>query len=154
MKAQNKLAVAGLVVLFICTGFFREFLFVNINEQMRISYYNAPESFLAPSLNWLSSFDYTTLYYMKWPLTLAFTAVFAFYSATVVRLVFNDKSLVKITWLAYTFVFTLSFLFFLFGMLIGSRETTYGIARFLAGIIETPAMLAVLVASFLLLRKN
>lgn len=154
MKNQAKLLVGGIVILFIATGFFREFLFVNINEQMRVSFYNSPDPHIAPSLSWLSSFSYDTLYYLKWPLTLVFTAIFGGYTALAVYWAYNDKKLVRITWLSYGAIFGLSFLFFAIGLLLGSREPTYAIARFLAGIIETPAMLVILLASFHLVRRN
>jgi len=154
MSNRSKFIVTGIVILFILTGFFREFVFLNINEQMRVTYYHSPDPHVAPSMQWLSAFDYATLYYLKWPLTLAFAAVFATYAALTVRLMFRDKLYVRVTWLAYAGVFTLSFVFFGIGLLSGSREATYDIARFLAGIIETPAMLVVLVSSFLIMRRS
>jgi hypothetical protein len=154
MSNRPKFIVAGIVILFILTGFFREFVFLNINEQMRVTYYNSPDPHVAPSMQWLSAFDYATLYYLKWPLTFLFAAVFASYSALVVRVLFREKQYVRVTWLAYAGVFTLSFVFFGIGLLAGSREVTYDIARFLAGMIETPAMLVILVSSFLILRRS
>jgi hypothetical protein len=50
-------------------------------------------------------------------------------------------------------VFTASFLFFAVGWALNARESTYDVARFLAGLIETPAMLTILVASFLVHRR-
>lgn len=154
MQNRAKLLLIAIVVLFIVTGFFREFLFMNINEQMRVSYYTSPDSHLSSSLSWLTAFDYDTLYYLKWPLTMVFAAIFGAFSALAVYVVYANKKLVKITWLAYSIVFGMSLAFFGIGLLTGSRETTYAIARFLAGIIETPAMLVILIASFRIVRSN
>lgn len=154
MPRLNKFLAAAVVVLFIMTGFFREFVFVNLNELMRVAYYNSPDPQVAPSMQWMSGYSYQTLYYLKWPLTLLFSIIFAAYSALTVWLAFGDKKYVRITWLAYAAVFTLSFLFFGIGWLTDDREATYVISRFLAGIIETPAMLAILSAAFLIHRKS
>ncbi len=145
--------IALLVVLFVATGFFREFLFVNVNEQRRVAYYHATDSQLAPSMQWLTAFSDTTLYYAKWPLTLLFTAIFAGLTALIVRTAFGDKRLVRITWLAYGAVFAVAFLIYAAGWLAGKSESTYEIARFFVGIAETPALLVVLFATFLALRR-
>ena len=154
MSIRNKFLVVGMVLLFILTGFFREFTFLNINEQIRVAYYNSPDSHLSPSFQWLTAFDFETLYYLKWPVTLLFCGIFGLYSAVTVNLIFREKQYVKIVWLSYAGVFGLSFLFFGIGLLFGLGNVTYDIARFLAGIIETPAMLVILVASFLILRRT
>jgi hypothetical protein len=153
MPTRNKLLLAGIILLFILTGFFREHVFLNWNEQMRVTYYNSPDPHVSPSMQWLSAFDYATLYYLKWPLTLLFSVLFAAYAVAAVQLAFGNKKYNRITWLAYAGVFTLSFLFFATGWLLNNREGTYVISRFLAGMIETPAMLAVLMASFLVHRR-
>ncbi|CAN5120990.1 hypothetical protein BH09BAC5_BH09BAC5_08010 [soil metagenome] len=150
---KNKLIIALLSILYIVCGFFREFIFLNINEQSRIAYYHDADSHLAASMKWLEGFSYNTLYYSKWPLTLLFTILFTFIASRIIKLWFADKMLVKITWMAYGITFATGLLFYLAGSLSGHRETTYDIARFLAGLTETPAMLVMLLASFMALRR-
>jgi hypothetical protein len=145
--------VTLLVILFVATGFFREFLFVNVNEQRRVAYYQSGDSQVAPSMQWLTAFDDTTLYYAKWPLTLLFTAIFAGLTALIMRIAFDDKRLVRVTWLVYGGVFAIAFLIYAAGWLTGNSESTYEISRFVVGIAETPALLVVLFATFLALRK-
>lgn len=154
MSRNHKLLIATLAILFILTGFFREFVFLNVNEQMRVTYYNSPDPHVAPSMQWLESFSYTTLYYMKWFLTLVFTIVFALLGSFIVNTIFRDKKLVRLSLIAYASVFFASFLFFLVGAISGNTEATYAIARFLAGIIESPAMLIILLGAFTIIRRN
>ncbi|MEO5642609.1 MAG: hypothetical protein ABIQ40_17205 [Bacteroidia bacterium] len=154
LTRRTKVSIAVLIALYIATGFFREFIFLNINEQSRVTYYQATDSHVAPSMHWLSGLSYSTLYYAKWPLTLLFTACFAFISAAIVRKWFSNKNFVKITWLAYAITFAAALLFYLAGAVTDARESTYGIARFLAGLTETPALLVMLLASFLALRSR
>lgn len=153
MSQRNKWFVAGIVVLFICTGFFREFVFLNWNEQMRVTYYHSPDPHVAPSMQWLGSFSYATLYWIKWPLTLLFSVVFGLYTLLAVHLSFANRQYTRITLLTYAALFVASFLFFAFGWMFGARDACYEIARFLAGLIETPAILIVLMASFMIHRR-
>jgi hypothetical protein len=132
-------------------GFFREFLFVNINEQMRVSYYHAQDSVLAPSMQFLEGFSYSNLYYAKFPLTLVFAAIFCLLSCLVIYLMFRERRLVKFTVAAFAFVFILGWLFFLLGYFSGNGVFGYTIARFLAGMTESPALLVVLMAAFRLI---
>ncbi|MCX6313048.1 MAG: hypothetical protein NT084_15615 [Bacteroidetes bacterium] len=153
-STRKKIIVISFIALYIAVGFFREFIFLNINEQSRVTFYHDNDSHVSDSMQWLSNFSYTTLYYAKWPLTLAFTALFAFLAGTTVKIAFGEKSLVKITWITYAAVFVTGILFYFAGSLSGNRESTYDIARFLAGMTETPAMLVILLASFLALRRQ
>ena len=143
-----------MLLVFFATGFWREFVFLNVNEQMRVAYYDSPDTHLAPSMEWLTSFSYEQLYWLKWPLTMGFTALFGVYSITIVRLIFHERSYQTLTLWAYIVVFAGSFLFFGIGWFLNSYEFAYTIARFLAGLIETPAMLAILVAAFMVHRRK
>jgi hypothetical protein len=154
MSRKTKLIASCLILVFILTGFFREFVFLNVNEQMRVTYYKVSDSHVAPGMMWLNAFSYTTLYYMKWLLTAAFTFLFAILSAITIKVVFNDKKLVRIGIYTYGIVFLASFFFFLVGAFSGNTETTYSIARFLAGLIESPAMLIILLSAFTIIRRN
>jgi len=154
MTRNAKIITALLVLLFILTGFFREFVFLNVNEQMRVTYYNSPDNFVSPSMHWLGSISYTSLYYLKWILTAVFILIFAGMAAVIVKLIFQDKKLIRISILTYLLIFATSFLFYLIGALFGNTETTYAIARFLAGLAESPALLIILVGAFTIIRRN
>jgi len=158
-RRKRNLIIVLLVAIYIVAGFFREFVFVNINEQSRVTYHavflhDTAETYVAPSMQWLSGFSYSTLYYSKWILTLVATLLFAFLATRIVKQAFTDKGLVKITWMAYGVVFMAGLLFYLAGSLSGNRDSTYDIARFLAGLTETPALLVVLCASFLAIGRR
>jgi hypothetical protein len=154
LLTRKRIFLLLLLAVYVISGFYREFLFLNINEQSRVTYYHTADSHVSPSLQWLSHFSYSFLYYSKWVLTLLFAGWFAFLASRMVKLEFADKSLVRITWIAYGCAFFLGYVFFGVGLLIGDRESTYDLARFLAGLTETPAMLIILFASFLAIRKQ
>jgi hypothetical protein len=153
MLKRNKLIVAALIAVFICLGFFREFVFVNWNEQIRVSYYNSPDPHVHPMMQWLSGFSYEALYWLKWPMTLFFSVLFAGLSWCIIHLLFGNKAYNRITLYAYIALFVASFLFFGIGWLFGVPDAAYPIARTLAGMIETPLLLLILIASFLVHRR-
>src|SRR4051812_4074924 len=126
-KRKKILVIVLLLAIYIVAGFFREFVFMNINEQIRVTYdtlyrHQPTESYVSPSMVWLSGFSYPTLYYSKWILTLLTTLFFAFLASRVIKVAFADKGLVKITWIAYAVVFVAGLLFFLGGSLTGNSE--------------------------------
>lgn len=150
---RKKIVIILLILFYISAGFFREFIFLNINEQSRVTYYHDTDSHVAPSMQWLSQLSYATLYYSKWVLTLLFTAFFAFLASVIIRLWFNDKKLIRISWIVYAIIFATGLLFYAAGYLTGDVANTYDIARFLAGLTETPAMLIILLASFMAMKR-
>ncbi|MBI3511378.1 MAG: hypothetical protein HY064_11995 [Bacteroidetes bacterium] len=151
---RKKIAGGLLILLYIVTGFLREFIFVNINEQSRVTYYHDADSHVSPSLHFLSGWSYAALYYSKWLLTVLFAIVFALLAAITVKTIFNEREKIRITLISYGIIFILGSLFYLAGSLTGMIDSTYNIARFLAGLTETPALLVILIASFLVLRKS
>src|ERR1041385_3056093 len=90
-KSGKKIIILLLILFYIAAGFFREFIFLNINEQSRITYYHDTDSHVAASMQWLSGLSYATLYYSKWALTLLFTFFFTFLATVIIRLWFADK---------------------------------------------------------------
>ena len=153
-RRKKFLIVSFLVIIYLLTGFFREYIFTNVNEQMRVTYYHDTDSHVSAGMQWLSDFNYSTLYYAKWPMTLFFTALFAFLAATTIKIAFNEKKLIRICWITYGAVFLLGFIFYFIGSAAGNPETTYEIARFLAGLTETPALLIIISAAFLAIHRE
>lgn len=153
-SAMRKAVTALLVLVYISLGFFREFVFLNVNEQMRVTYYHATDSHLSPVLSVLESFSYAQLYYSKWPLTLLFAALFCLLAVIVIRTAFNTKVYTKLIVLAYLGVFLLGALLFLAGTLFGNNAAVYDLSRFLAGLVESPLLLLMLGAGILYYRKS
>lgn len=158
-RVKKRLLVVVLIALYVAAGFYREFIFGNINEQIRVTYdtvyrHQPTYSYVAPSMQWLAGYSYYTLYYSKWVLTLLSAFFFAFLATRIIKNAFTDKGLIRITWLAYAFVFVVGWLFYLGGALSGNIGSTYDIARFLAGLTETPVLLLVLCASFLAIGRR
>lgn len=147
---NRRLLLVLLIVLAIGLGFFREFVFININEQMRVTYYHASDSHVAGMFRFLEGYSYATLYYLKWPLTLFFAALFAGITSLIIRYWFPGKNYTRVVFFTFGAIFLLAFLLFMLGWLTGADYFFYTLARFLVGLAESPALLAVLIPAFYL----
>jgi hypothetical protein len=148
MRRKKKFLLLLLLILFIASGLFRDFVFVNVDEQTRIAYYHDTDSHLAASMKFLESFSYMTLYYFKWVLTLLFSFLFLTLSLGVIGLFFTKRVYVYWTIYAYAALFVLAGLFWGGGYLIHQWEKGYIIARFLMGMAQGPIVLMVLLPAF------
>ncbi|MCA6365239.1 MAG: hypothetical protein IM638_19560 [Bacteroidetes bacterium] len=153
-KTARQLLVITLVLAYVALGFFREFVFLNINEQMRVAYYNSPDSHLSPALSFLENYGYNTLYYLKWPLTFLFAAVFCILAVFVIRIGFASAQYTRLVILSFAGVFFLGAMLFLAGWLFNSNATVYDLSRFLAGLVESPVLLLMLGGGILYWRQS
>lgn len=151
---QRKLLIFLGFAALTATGFFREYLFLNINEQIRVTYYQVNDTHVDPPLRVLAQFSYSELYYGKWLLTLVFAFMMAGLTALIIKWWFRKKELVRIALIVYGTVFALSFIFFLIYAFFPKPEGTYAISRFLVGMTETPLLSVLLIAAFTLVNKQ
>jgi len=129
--------------LIIATGFYREFFFVNINEQMRYLWYGNEESMMSDALSLLDSLDYWTLYYLKWAMTVVFSGIFLIESALFTKLILG-KTLWKELIFMYTILLIVSGLVLAGYALFDEHETGYLISRYFMGIAQSPIPLMIL----------
>lgn len=129
--------------MIIATGFYREFFFVNINEQMRYLWYGNEESMMSDALSLLDSLDYWTLYYLKWAMTVVFSGIFLIESALFTKLILG-KTLWKELIFMYTILLIVSGLVLAGYALFDEHETGYLISRYFMGIAQSPIPLMIL----------
>lgn len=135
--------------LLVTTGFFREFIFVNINEQLRFLYYGSDESYLSPHLELLTHFTYNQLYYLKWILTVVFSLVFLFESSWLVKSIFGGFYLKELTFI-YALLFLVSASLYIPFFIAGNVEQGYILARFFMGIAQSPLPVMLLIPAVFL----
>ena len=83
-------------VLFAVFGYYREKFFVALNHLMFIKYYgHAVDAPLDAFILFLDGFEYSALYYLKYPFTLLSIIVFALLSAFSIKFILNDKNIIK-----------------------------------------------------------
>lgn len=121
-------------------GFTKEFLFVNINNQLYKTYYKNNDILISKSLTFLSKYSYETLYYIKYPLTIIYFIFYFMVSFYSVKIICDNK---KITiWIVYIYslLFILSSITMLYNYIINNQLSgeEYTFSRWLMGIAESP----------------
>ena len=152
---RTYLLYLSIVVLFLLLGFLRDFLFVNINYQASIAYYNAPnEHYMPTSLNFIETWSYKKLYYTKWLLTLVFAVVYSTITFGSIKYFFKQKSYNKITLGIYLLLVVIAFSSYLFGLFFNEYIKGYSIARQIMGLVQSPLVLMILLPAFMLDSKK
>jgi hypothetical protein len=132
----------SLLSAFAILGFTKEFLFVNINNQLYKTYYKNNDILISKSLTFLTKYSYDTLYYIKYPLTILYFIVYFMVSFYSVKIICDNK---KITiWIVYIYslLFILSSLTMLYNYIINNQLSgeEYTFSRWLMGIAESPLL--------------
>lgn len=140
------------IVLVAATGFIREFLFVNINEQISHVFYKSDFSKMSDTLWFLSSWSYDQLYYLKWTLTLVFAAIYLLESALLLWILFRSVFLKELA-LLFGVLFVISGILYIGYGLIGQGEDGYLLARFFMGLAQSPVPLMLMIPA-IFLRKG
>jgi len=145
-------------LLFAVLGYYREKFFLTLNHLMYIKYYgHGNEEHLDPFIHFFDNFDYNTLYYMKYPFTILSIVMFGCLSFFAVRFILGTKKLWRWVVYSYLLLLTLSGLSMLFGYIANQRlqDDEYTLSRWLVGIIQSPIITIIIIASHqLLTQKN
>jgi hypothetical protein len=148
---QNYFFVGSIVLLLLLLGYFRDFMFININFLMGVKYYVGIETdyVLPAQLSLLDKLSYDQLYYGKFILTLFFAILFFLISLFTIRRVFGkEKKYTRWTLYAYAGIFATSALFYLYAMITNDYENGYKLSRAFMGFLQSPFVLMVLVPAF------
>jgi hypothetical protein len=141
-------------LLFAVLGYYREKFFVTLNHLMYIKYYgHGHEEHLDPFILFLDSFDYNSLYYMKYPLTILSIILFGCLSYFAVRFILGTKKLWRWVVYSYLILLTLAGISMLFGYIVNQslQNDEYTLSRWLVGIIQSPIITILIIASHQLL---
>jgi hypothetical protein len=137
-----KMALKYLSILtaFACLGFTKEFLFVNINNQLYKTYYKNNDILISKSLTFLSKYNYGTLYYIKYPLTILYFTVYFIVSFYSVKIICDNKKITRWIVYIYSLLLILSSITMLYNYIINNQLSgeEYTFSRWLMGIAESP----------------
>ncbi len=145
-------------LLFAFLGYFREKFFVAINHLMFIKYYghndNGPP--LDAFIRFFDQYEYSTLYYMKYPCTILSILLFGTLSFYAVRFILGTKKLWRWVVYSYLILLTLAGLSMLFGYIVNGRlqDDEYTLSRWLVGIIQSPIITIIIIAGHQLLTQQ
>jgi hypothetical protein len=143
------------IALFAILGFSREFLFVNINNQLYAIYYGHPNLHLPQSLSFLMRLDYATMYYGKYVLTVFYFFLYFTTTYVAVKLICDNK---KITcWIIYIYslLLILSSIIMAYNYIFNNQldGDEYTLSRWLMGIAQSPLVAFFIIATSTLYKK-
>ncbi|HAW20967.1 MAG TPA: hypothetical protein DCX14_12360 [Flavobacteriales bacterium] len=141
-----------LVVLLASTGYVREFLFVNINEQLSFLWYGHETSNMSRVLSFLDGFDYWTIYYLKWALTGVFSVIYLIETTLALKYLFNSFYARESVFL-YAALIVVSTILFVGYSAFDNAEDGYLLSRFFMGLAQSPVPLMILIPA-IFLRTN
>lgn len=150
LSSSSILYLSILAILIIGLGFLRLFLFENINIHLQFLYYNMERSYMAESLNFLRSFTYDELYWIKWALTILFSLTYLLFTCLVIKLLFRGRKYVLWTIYIFAAIIFISFVLFASGSLINQDAIGYRLARICMGVVQSPLPLMILIPAFTL----
>ena len=143
------------ILVFAFLGFSREFLFVNINNQLYKLYYGHSNLPLPDSLSFLSNLSYTTIYYGKFPLTVLYYAAYFATSYFVVKMAVNNKKITVWVTYIYALLLILAGLIMVYNYCVNNQldGEEYTLSRWLLGIAQSPLVAFFIIASGKLYQK-
>ncbi|MGQ0827218.1 MAG: hypothetical protein ACT4ON_02360 [Bacteroidota bacterium] len=155
MKPVKKgLLLSFIACLFLFFGYYRDFIFKNINALLKAWDYDLTYS-LPSSLFFLENWNYNTLTYLKWALTFLFSIIYFLITLATIHLLFKNKKYNIITFFVYVVLLIVSGSFIVSGMIFpNASEITYEFARYLMGMAQSPIILMILFPAFKLSEKT
>jgi len=144
------------LVLFGIVGYCREFFFVNLNNIMFEKYYNHTTLPIPSIMKIFTTFSYKFLYYSKYIYTLIWVIIFYTFSFFALKKLSQKKILLKYLTISYSILLILAILIMAYGLLINQRlqDDEYAISRWLFGILQSPIICLILIASNKLYAKT
>jgi len=149
---KKKTLIASSIIAVIILGFFREFLFTHINEQLFALWYDEP-SRASDAIPCLKSVDYYTLYYTKWFLTTLFSVLFYGVTLGLLKIIF-DTSYWKEILIIYGVLIACSVITMAYGYATNTLEETYLLARLFMGVAQSPLVLMVMIPGIWLRKRS
>jgi len=151
---MSKLKIVVVTLSLFVLGFFREFLFENINGQLYYLWKEESNPYLPKSLFFLDYISYWNLYYGKFILILLFSILYLYGSLVLVKLFFKERLYRKFTMFFFGGIFLLAALIFALGIPFGAEHEAYGISRKLIEFIQSPLAGFFLIPAFALYKKE
>ena len=141
---NRKAKILLFILLLMALGFFRENLFVNINDVLYSKLYNEPNPIIW-YLSFFNNVSYNTVYIAKWFITPFFAFLFWFVQKELLLVFFNEKKI--ITWLSvlYLSLFLLAGISLCTGWLLGHFSEGYRFSRIFMGLLESPVPCMILI---------
>lgn len=150
---NRKIKIFLLILLLMALGFFRENLFVNINDVLYGKLYNEPNPIIW-YLSFLNNASYNTVYIAKWFITPFFAFLFWFVQMKLLLALFNEKKTTKWLSVLYLSLFLLAGIFFMTGWALGDIYGGYTFSRLFMGLLQSPVACMILIPTAYLYKQT
>lgn len=152
---KNSLKYIFFIALFALLGFSREFLFVNTNNQLFKLYYHNEDIKIPESLDFITHFQYSTLYYLKYLFTIVYFLAYLLTSYFAVKQISRNKKNALWVLYIYALLLVLSGISMAYNYLINNQLNgdEYTFSRWLMGIAQSPLIAFFMIASGKLYHK-
>ncbi len=149
MKPLYKAIV--LLVFFILLGYFREYVFINFNNLIYFKFYKSTTMPIPSAFLFFTKFSYATLYYVKYPLTITFVAIYIITSIISLKFLRMNNWYQKLLLIIYGIIILLSVILMIYGYFFKLKlnDNEYTISRWLMGIAQSPFILFTLITLYL-----
>lgn len=157
MKYRGSFFFLLFFALFALLGFAREYFFVHLNSIMFGMYYGREGSLPVPaSMWWVKQFSYAQLYYMKYGFTLLCTLLYFFLSYSALKILLRRNELLRFLSASYLLLFSVSAIAMLYAYFVKEKldDDEYTLSRWLMGILQSPLICLLLLASEQLFKAN
>jgi hypothetical protein len=150
---NRKIKIALFILLLMALGFFRDNLFVNVNNLLYNKFYNKNASVIW-YLSFLSNVSYQTMYAAKWFITPLFTLMFWFIQRQFLWVIFNEKKVTNWLSVLYLSLFLLAGIFFVAGWALGDINKGYVFSRLFMGLLQSPVACMILIPTAYLYKQT
>ena len=152
---KNSLKYIFFITIFALLGFSREFLFVNTNNQLYKLYYHHEDIKIPESLDFITHFQYSTLYYLKYLFTIIYFLAYLLTSYFAVKHICLNKKNTQWVIYIYAILLVLSGISMTYNYLINNQLNgdEYTFSRWLMGIGQSPLVAFFMIASSKLYNK-
>lgn len=139
------------LIFFIILGLFREYVFININNILYFKYYKHTSVPIPFGFGYLTKLSYAGLYYLKYPLTILFVALYYVSNRFFLKQFQVSRLYIQILNISYLFLLFISALLMLYAYLSHQKlnDDEYSVSRALMGLAQSPLISFVLFAVYL-----
>jgi hypothetical protein len=148
-----KIKIFFFILLLATMGFFRENLFVNINNVLYNKLYNGSNP-VVWYLVFLNNISYNVVYAAKWFITPFFAFVFWFTQKQFLTLLFHEKKITRWLSILYLSLFLLAGIFFVAGWALGDINKGYTFSRLFMGLLQSPVACMILIPTAYLYKQT
>lgn len=155
ISSMNRLWVILSVILIIVLGFFREFVFYNVNAQINyILHWQEGMPFYTDSrFEFLYRWRYESLIQFKWLMTVTFALLFLGNSLLIIYLLFKENKYLRWTIYFFFIILIVSALLSVFWYFFKS-DNFYRLSRLMMDFVESPKPLMIIIPAIYLSKST